>query len=59
MLKLLRAALAFFAAEIGMRELTLYMGLGLAGYGLYQIYPPAAFVAPGAVLDYVAIFGVR
>jgi hypothetical protein len=47
------------ATNIGMRELTLYTGLGLTGYGLYQIYPPAAFIIPGAVIVYVAIFGVR
>jgi hypothetical protein len=47
------------ATNLGPRELTLYAGLGLAGYGLYQIYPPCAFIMPGAALAYVAIFGVR
>lgn len=51
-----RAAAALADRE---RDLVLLAGLGLAGYGAAQIFLPAGFLLPGAVLVYVAIFGVR
>jgi hypothetical protein len=52
------AALSGAAEKIGARELMLVIGLGLVGYGLFLVFPPAAFVVPGAVLCAVAVFGV-
>ncbi len=54
----LRSASSALFAAFSLRDLTLYAGLGLAAYGFYQIFPPAAFIVPGAVLIYVAVFGV-
>lgn len=42
-----------------MRDVLLYAGLALVGYGLSLIFWPAAFIVPGAVLVAVAIFGTR
>ena len=54
-MKFLRAILAAF----GPREVSLIAGLGLVGYGAWCIYPPAAFVIPGAIIVAVAVFGLR
>lgn len=43
---------------IGFRELLLFAGAGLIGWGLLPVYPPAAFIAPGIIITYVAVFGV-
>ncbi|MGH6836815.1 MAG: hypothetical protein ACREC9_15035 [Methylocella sp.] len=56
---MLKRVLTFMGDAIDARDLMLYAGLGLLGYGLYQIFPPAAFAIAGAILVYVAIFGVR
>lgn len=53
------AALLAVAEKIGAREMMLVGGLGLVGYGLFLVFPPAAFIVPGAVLCAVAVFGVR
>lgn len=34
-------------------------GLGMLSAGLYMVWMPAALIAPGAVLTYVAIFGTK
>jgi len=34
----------------------LFLGLALLGYGAHMIYPPAAFLVPGAILIFTAIF---
>lgn len=47
------------AAAFGPRDLLLFSGLALAGYGLALVSLPAAFIVPGAVLTAVAVFGVR
>lgn len=53
------AAAKLLLAPIGFREILLLSGVALVGYGASAVYPPAAFLAPGAVLVGVAIFGVR
>lgn len=55
----LLSPLAAIFSELGARELMLFAGLGLLGYGLSLVYWPAAFIAPGAVLAAVAVFGTR
>lgn len=55
----LRAAVKTMAEPIGLRELMLFAGSALVGYGAFAIYPPAAWIAPGLMLAGVAIFGVR
>jgi hypothetical protein len=45
--------------SVGMREIFLISGLGLLGYGLSLVFWPAAFGIPGAILVFVAIFGVK
>lgn len=47
------------ATAIGPRELALLIGLGLLGYGYGSIWRPLGFIAPGAVLLYVTIRGLR
>ena len=35
------------------------VGVGLVGYGAWLVYEPAGFIAAGAILAGVAVFGVR
>lgn len=37
------------------RDAFLFSGLALSSYGLSLVYLPLAFIAPGAVLTYLAI----
>jgi uncharacterized membrane protein HdeD (DUF308 family) len=41
------------------RDVVLALGLALLALGLWQVYPPAAAIVPGAILAGVAIFGVK
>jgi hypothetical protein len=41
------------------RDVLAFVGLALFSYGAWQVYPPAAFIAVGAVMTGIAIFGVR
>jgi hypothetical protein len=50
---------AAIAKAVGAREVLLFAGLGLFAVGAAQIYAPAAWAIPGAVLVYVAIAGLR
>ena len=57
-----RGLVAIFGGEepaIEFRDLLLFGGNGLLGYGLYTIYPPAAFIVPGAIFVSVAVLGTR
>lgn len=53
------AAIGAAVRSVGPREGALLLGLGLLGYGASQVYWPAGFVLPAAVLLYVAIAGLR
>ncbi|MGV2188771.1 hypothetical protein ACQZ4Q_08145 [Agrobacterium vitis] len=44
---------------VGGRELVLFAGLVLVGYGLSLVFLPAAFIVPGGIMVAVAIFGIR
>lgn len=46
----MREKLKKLAALLDVRDVLAFGGLGLLGYGLYAIYPPAAFIAMGALL---------
>lgn len=46
--------IAKFAALFDFQDVLLFGGSGLLGYGLYQIYPPSAFIVPGAIFVAVA-----
>jgi hypothetical protein len=50
---------AWLAREFDARDLVLAAGLALLSIGLALVWMPAAFIAPGAILTYVAIFGQR
>lgn len=52
-------AIQVLLAPIAFREVLLFGGSVLLGYGAGMIYPPAMFVVPGVVLVGVAVFGVR
>lgn len=47
------------ASQFDTRDVTGIIGLALLGYGLSLVWLPLAFVVPGAVIVYVAIFGVK
>lgn len=40
------------------RDLHLYGGLALAGYGLWLWWPPAGFIGPGLAVFGIGVFGV-
>lgn len=46
--------MAFFVANV-LRPLVFVIGLLLTCVGLAQVYPPAAWVVPGALLVWLAI----
>jgi hypothetical protein len=46
-------------AEIQMRELMLFTGVALLGYGASLIFVPAGFIVSGAIFAGVSIFGTR
>jgi hypothetical protein len=50
---------AVLAKNIQFREVMLFAGALLIGIGLGQVWLPAALIVPGAMLAYVAIFGVK
>jgi hypothetical protein len=50
-------AASYAAAQIDARDLVLVVGLGLLSAGLYQLFVPLAFIVPGTVLTYVAVWG--
>ncbi|UFW75185.1 hypothetical protein [Bradyrhizobium sp. WU425] len=54
------AAIAVWArANIDARDVMLVSGLVLLAVGLWQVWPPAAFIVPGAIVSAVAIFAGR
>lgn len=53
------AAVVTVVSAFDLRDAMLFAGVGLLGYGLYDIYPPAAFIVPGAIFVAVATFGAR
>jgi hypothetical protein len=55
----MRRLMAAIGELVDMRDLLLLAGLGLVGFGLWDVYRPASFAVPGAVLTGVAVFGVR
>lgn len=52
-------ALGAVISAIDARDVLLWVGLGLVGYGLSLIFWPAAFIVPGVVLVAIAVFGTR
>jgi hypothetical protein len=48
---------SFVYSQVDARDLVLAFGLVLLSVGLYQFFAPLAFIVPGAVLTYVAVFG--
>lgn len=40
-------------------DFMLFGGAGLLGYGLYQVYPPAAFIVTGSIFVAVATLGAK
>jgi hypothetical protein len=58
-MKRLASLAAAVRGAIGPREAGLLIGLGLLGYGASEVYRPAGFIVPGAVLLYVVIAGLR
>lgn len=54
-----RAAGSALRRNVDVRDLIGLAGLLLVGIGLALVWLPAALVVPGAILIYVAIFGVK
>lgn len=50
-----RKLLALVRAEIGLREVLCFGGLGCVAYGLAQVYAPAAWIVPGAALFWLGV----
>lgn len=46
-----------FLRVISLDLIIFVLGLGLFFWGLYQIYPPAAFIGTGMILMWITIFG--
>lgn len=46
----MRKLLPKLAGLVDLRDGFAFGGLALVGYGLYAVYPPAAFIVVGAVL---------
>jgi hypothetical protein len=51
------SAASFIYAQVDARDVVLAVGLSLLSIGLCQVFVPAAFIAPGLVLTYVAVRG--
>jgi hypothetical protein len=49
-------AIKQFIKGIDGRDVLCAFGLALGGYGLFLIYPPAAFIVPGTVMVALAVF---
>jgi uncharacterized membrane protein len=49
----------YLAGAVDGRDLLLGLGLILLAVGCWQVWPPAALLAPGSVLTYIAVFGIR
>lgn len=45
-----------FIAQFDTRDMFLLIGLGLLAYGLTLVWLPGAFIVPGAILLYIALF---
>lgn len=50
---------ALLARAFDLRDAFLLIGLILLAAGLALVWRPAALIAPGAILIYVALFGAR
>lgn len=46
----MRERMKMLANLLDVRDALAFGGLGLVGYGLHMIYPPAAFIGIGAAL---------
>ncbi len=42
--------------EVELREVLLLVGLSLLSFGLSMVWLPSAFIVPGVVLTYMAVF---
>lgn len=40
-----------------LKDLFVFGGLGFAAYGIYMIYPPAAFILPGLFFVWLGLKG--
>lgn len=49
----------YMAGVVDARDVMLVLGLAMLGAGCWMVWPPAGLIAPGLVLSYVAVFGVR
>lgn len=47
------------AARLDLRDVVALAGLGMLGYGLWLFWPPAAYMAVGALLFGLAIWRAR
>lgn len=59
-MKLPRVISSFGAAVVGafdVRDCTLMVGLCLLGGGLWLVWEPLAFIVPGLIIVYAALFG--
>lgn len=53
--KSLRARLTELRGKVDPRDVLCFGGIGLAAAGVWQIYPPAAWIVSGAALFWLAV----
>ena len=49
----LAKAIKAIAAEVGLREIFVFTGIGCAVYGAALVYPPAGWITAGVALFYL------
>jgi hypothetical protein len=59
MRKVMSAIIAWVGSTFDEQDVMLALGLTLLSAGLWQVWPPAALIVPGAIITSVAIFANR
>jgi len=55
----MKKIIGILGAAVDMDDVLVLVGLGLLGYGIWMIYPPAALIAIGLVSCSLGVMGSR
>lgn len=44
-----------FFKQIDLRDMTVFTGIGLVGYGMWLLHPPFGFISSGVILLYIGL----